>query len=413
MKSTSEKMRLIALMLICNCIGCSLNGQRVSLSEYKSYSFVKDSLNVIKNDSALFPFYEELIKLKKDNVTIVSILHIGDSHLQADLLTALVRTKMQLTFGNAGRGLIVPLKVAKTNEPSNYGTSSTSVWQSKRCVFPNNPMPIGIGGVTINSSESNASLNVKTFNTQDLDYSFNNATLFHQNDTNNYTFSVQVEGKNSKSEKQNYSPFYSVYRLANSTNEITFNASKQIENQNQATIYGMSLENGKAGVLYHTVGVNGAQYQHFNKAIYFAEQSKYLHPNLIIISLGTNEGYDTNFDSAQFYKQIESLVYKLKYYNPSAAFILTTPANSYYKGGYNSRLPIITKTILSFAKDNNLATWDLEEIGGGSRSAYNWKKNGLLARDGVHYIKSGYELQGNLLQEAILKSYNNYVVPKP
>ena len=107
------------------------------------------------------------------------------------------------------------------------------------------------------------------------------------------------------------------------------------------------------------------------------------------------------------------MVYKLKYYNPSAAFILTTPANSYYKGGYNSRLPIITKTILSFAKDNNLATWDLEEIGGGSRSAYNWKKNGLLARDGVHYIKSGYELQGNLLQEAILKSYNNYVVPKP
>ena len=200
MKSTSEKMRLIALMLICNCIGCSLNGQRVSLSEYKSYSFVKDSLNVIKNDSALFPFYEELIKLKKDNVTIVSILHIGDSHLQADLLTALVRTKMQLTFGNAGRGLVVPLKVAKTNEPSNYVTSSTSVWQSKRCVFPNNPMPIGIGGVTINSSESNASLNVKTFNTQDLDYSFNNATL---------SCSAMIEGVvNLSSKFVNCSPSY-------------------------------------------------------------------------------------------------------------------------------------------------------------------------------------------------------------
>lgn len=36
--------------------------------------------------------------------------------------------ELQKTFGNAGRGLIVPLKLAKTNEPRDYSIISDIDW---------------------------------------------------------------------------------------------------------------------------------------------------------------------------------------------------------------------------------------------------------------------------------------------
>lgn len=50
----------------------------------------------------------------------VSIVHIGDSHIQADISTGTTRELLQYDFGNAGRGLVSPLKMSGTNEPLDY-----------------------------------------------------------------------------------------------------------------------------------------------------------------------------------------------------------------------------------------------------------------------------------------------------
>ena len=67
------------------------------------------------------------------------------------------------------------------------------------------------------------------------------------------------------------------------------------------------------------------------------------------------------------------------------------------------------KKIIAYCDQYNHAYWDLYQIGGGTHSADLWKKNGLLRADGVHFTKEGYELQGNLLYEALIKGYNEYV----
>ena len=73
----------------------------------------------------------------------VPIVHIGDSHLQTGVLTSVLRERLQMQFGNAGRGLVFPYQVAKTNEPVTFVSSSNVIWEAKRCVFPDRPMPIG------------------------------------------------------------------------------------------------------------------------------------------------------------------------------------------------------------------------------------------------------------------------------
>jgi len=86
--------------------------------------------------------------------------------------------KISHEFGNGGRGLIFPGRVARTNEPSNFFTSSGSLWEVSALFFPEQPLPIGIGGITLRTVQANAALTIKLLDARSLDYSFNKITLF-------------------------------------------------------------------------------------------------------------------------------------------------------------------------------------------------------------------------------------------
>lgn len=125
--------------------------------------------------------------------------------------------------------------------------------------------------------------------------------------------------------------------------------------------------------------------------------------------MGTNESFQPDFDTTRFYLTIDSLVKKINLVNPQSIILLTTPACSFKNYKKNTNLKLVTKTIVQYANKNQLPYWDLYELTGGENSAINWKKNLLLSRDGVHYSKNGYILQGQLFTLAFIKGYNQYV----
>ena len=393
-------------------------GQPIAIPELvKNYPFVKEELNVISNSGHLAGLMEKLYDLKTNGKRTINILHIGDSHLQADFVTSVIRTTLQTVFGNGGRGLVVPFRLAKSNEPFSYVSSSSFQWQSKRCVFPGQPLPIGIGGLTISTADSCADFTIKTNNDSLLNYSFNKVKVFYEKDSASYSFelldSLGVQVGMFKTDSVDGFPFISSIALPALTNKGTIKLVKTAEEQSRATIYGLLLENGNPGIKYHTVGVNGAQFQHYSEALHFSEQTKALKPDLIIISLGTNEAFAPNFNQDKFYADMQLLYSQLKKENPDACFLLTIPACSYRRKKANPRLPLAGKTIIRFTADNNISCWDLQGATGGDNSAVNWKKNRLLRPDGVHYNLAGYELQGNLFCKAFLNSYNAYVANRP
>ena len=53
----------------------------------------------------------------------------------------------------------------------------------------------------------------------------------------------------------------------------------------------MSLENRNSGILYHSSGINGCCYSHYVEAGQVLNQTAALTPDLIILSLGTNEAF--------------------------------------------------------------------------------------------------------------------------
>ena len=403
---------LAILFLAVGLAGHCANAQRIDFT-YKTYGLEVDTDNVINNASHLDSFFESLYQLGQTGNRKVNIVHIGDSHIQADYMTSIIRRNFHRHFGNAGRGLIVPLRVARTNEPNNFRTASKVVWRSKRCVLPDQPLPIGIGGVTIETTDKGANLEI-TMNDLWLDYSFNSLTLFYEEDRKSFDFQV-TGGDGVKlgiipGYGQDSTENFSTISWEKNVSAINIEAKQTEADQSRAIIYGAVLEKSDAGVLYHTIGVNGAKFRHYNEAKHFAAQTAGLKTDLFIISLGTNESVDYPYLDKNFFTQIDLLLTALKKNNPAASFILVTPQDVFRKRTKpNPGIAHVRQLIIQYAVENGIAFYDMYRAMGGEHSAASWTENMLLSGDGIHLTRDGYEYQGNLFYHALMKSYNAYV----
>ena len=407
-------------ILIILCLFVSVGkAQTLDSTAYNAFKFIKQEKNRIENDStSLSFFYEKLYQLKRTQSGRINVVHIGDSHLQADFFSGSVRQKLQRQFGNAGRGLIFPYRIAKSNEPASYKSTSNTTWNSKRNVFYDNPLPIGVSGFTMETADSLAEVDVIIKDQPGLGYSFSKLALFHDKGIENYDITVcdevNCERGILKSTDSSSNAFVSELKLDKPMQEIILrNRQSDTSKQHVTRIYGLLLENDSAGVLYNMIGVNGAEYKHYNMSKYFTTQLTYLQADLIILSLGTNEAFSAGFDRVAFNNNIDTLVMNIKASNPNAVFLFTTPGDSYRKSRKgrvkNPDMKVARVTIINYCQQHNLAYWDWYEIMGGYGSMANWFLMKLAQKDRVHYNGRGYMIQGDLLYRALMKGYNQYV----
>jgi lysophospholipase L1-like esterase len=392
-----------------------------------SYSVAQDSIdfvyatnglernqdNVIQNAAHLDEFFDALYQLRLNNDRKINIVHIGDSHIQADYLTAVVRRNFQKYFGNAGRGLIIPAKVAGTNGPFNVVTNSSEKWNSGRVVEAANPLPIGIGAITVQTTNEHARLEVY-MNDLWLDYGFNALTLFFQKDESSFYFSVKDTLNKELAFIGSFTeePFVNYSRVVfpDAVSAMSLETIKSMPTQNQAVIFGINLENDANGIRYHAIGVNGARYAHYNKASLLAAQTAALTPDLFIVSLGTNEAIQYPYLEKDLIAQIDNFISSLKRNNPKAKFMLVTPPGAFRKKNKpNPGIEITRQQIIAYAVENGFAFYDMYKAMGGDQAADTWKACGMIRSDGVHFTKDGYEYQGTLFFKAMMKSYNQYV----
>lgn len=180
----------------------------------------------------------------------------------------------------------------------------------------------------------------------------------------------------------------------------------------------LATETGRPGLVYHTMGINGATTTHFTTPEKMSEIAA-LHPDLVILSFGTNESHGRRYDERAHRLQLDSMLCALQRYCPDAGVMLTTPPGSYIRQRrrgprvINTLTPQVVNTLLQFAADRELPVWDMYNIVGGKRRAcLNWVGGSYMQRDRIHYTRNGYMLQGELLAEAILKAFNEYVADR-
>lgn len=180
---------------------------------------------------------------------------------------------------------------------------------------------------------------------------------------------------------------------------------------------GIARETGSSGVVYHILGVNGATCESFSTTANIRQIAD-LHPDLVILSFGTNEAHGRRYNAAEHTAAMNYLINALKAACPDVAFLMTTPPGAYVRNGrrgkiINPRTPLVVANELKFAREHGIAIWDMYDIVGGKQCAcLNWSAAKMYQRDKIHFTHEGYTLQGLLLHEAFIKAYNHYVATR-
>jgi lysophospholipase L1-like esterase len=361
---------------------------------------VEPSSKLENTDSSLTVFKQKIKDFNKGEIKKVKIFHFGDSHIQPNNLTGETRQYTQTYFGNAGRGLVFPYSLANTNGPKDYTITSTVKWTNSWCINYPHRFDLGIAGMGVQSLSKEGAVNVN-LNKDTASFTKVKATvIYSMEDPENGKISLNNVSSNSSTEKKFDTLSVDLNDEEQSLN-IVFSGSK-------ITIHGLYYENNQSGIVYNSAGVAGARYKDFNKTEYFTDQLGILNPDLVIISLGTNESYDSNYNGSTFESEVDTMLCKLKRTVPNVNIILTLPSENYKmvngKPIKNYTVEKVSEVLRSQALKHNCAIWDLYTAMGGDGSMLEWYDKGWVNKDHVHFLKAGYKEQGYLLFEAIYKT---------
>ncbi|WP_159801600.1 LysM peptidoglycan-binding domain-containing protein [Flavobacterium sp. MK4S-17] len=461
-------LALLLSLTLTNCFS------QTDSTEVATDSIIIDSVevvpdNIITNTSALKLLFEKLSLLEEQKAGKVNIVHIGDSHIQADLFSGTIRKMLQEHFGNAGSGFNFPHRLAKTNGSDYIRYSSNISWDSRRNIYPpEQGMQVGLSGIALVTKEDfiiemtirDTAYNFNTIKvitpgvTQDFDIATSSKTIVVESTvpkkishkikrgevlgtiarkygitvtqlknanglrTDNIragkTLSIPTQEMEKKEIKR--SEFIPLPLAADTTENFYYHSVKRMDkiyllpnkDAKQYNLNGIVLEKDSPGVIYHNIGVNGAKASDYNKYPLFFKQLPVLQPDMVVVSLGTNESFD-KLTTEEYMVQLNIFIDNVRSACPDACILVMTPPPSLFKRKYpNTFVADYAKNILMQETVKHYASWDMfTELGG----LFGVKRNaakGLMSSDRVHYSVQGYQKQGEMFSEAFLKAYQNF-----
>ncbi len=375
--------------------------------------------NLILNDSSLIPFFEKLKSAKQKQVTI---LQMGDSHMQMGYFTEEIRTQFGAAFGLSGIGNIFPYPIAKYRPFYIKTNIKKGNWQGSNYLNKETDVKYGVSGFTIKTNDADAVIDIMAQRYPKEISTGKDVVIYFSADESTL---VEVSGCNSLVDSNQFNaPLQSNINQAGSGfkwKKASFSFEKPINKirlrVKQTTtgipfyLYDIQLlQLDRPGITYHNFGVGGAQFSNLcENASLSVEQMNDLNPGLIIFSYGSNESYTTSFKYNSFYNMVLSYVEKVKSALPDACIILTSPPDTRAKNLYPRNTDSITLAFKNIASQKNIAFWDLRKQMGGNGSLFQWLNAGLAANDKLHFASEGYKLQAKLFMEAFFKSYNHFV----
>lgn len=344
----------------------------------------------------------------------VNIIHFGGSHIQADIWSGQLRENFQ--FVDAGmkgaRGLVFPFDIAQTNNPPNYNTTYKGVWRRKRSATRKDKGDWGLTGMQVSTEDTNASFTIHAKTRHYHQYDFKSVKIFCTLDSASLQLTlppVDSEAVISYHPKEGYMKI----DFARQKDTLTLFVDKTDSLQRRFILYGIQFENEDPGVVYHAMGVNGADVKAYLRCTLIADQLPAVKPDLLIFSVGINDAYTTKFRAEEYKQRYDSLINIMRAVYPDVPILFTTNNDSYYKRKYpNQNAYDVTRVMKELSKAYNCAIWDMFEVMGGLGSIDKWVQLDMAKSDKIHFKGNGYRLIGDLMFAAMMKDYQQFLSTK-
>jgi lysophospholipase L1-like esterase len=373
---------------------------KIPFSQAKTHLVIDLAKDYISNPENLKSFFSKLHYLRQNQGdSVVKILHLGDSHTQMGYFPGEVRDALQARFGGKGIGIFFPNSLCFGYNPIGLDISSKTQWECEKVLNLKSNIPLGIVGLAMRSSDSVCTLSIAFNDKKKLVEEF---TVFHENLDGN----IEVYCKDGKVSTYSFSPSSAMTKVVlNQPTTETVISFRRKKDSKPFVLYGLSVNSEIAkGINYNTFGVSGGQYKFLaENAPLMVEQMEAFKPDLLIISLGTNDAYVKDITSEGYEQMLTKLIQSLQRVSPKTEFILTTPPDTEFNKNKPVSREIVIQGILNVGKSTNCAVWNFNEAMGGENTFKKWQKMKLANKDGLHFNPEGYYLQGQLFNVALAK----------
>lgn len=409
------------------------------------------------NDSSLYSFFSGLDEVREQG-SLIRILHYGDSQIEGDRITSVIRDKFHSNgrFGGCGAGLIpvkdilqgrlsirqkrspdwITYSVFEKNpdEPPHRQYSLMGKWFR----FAPYPDTASVNHETIPTDWNDTLLGQDTVPSAD--------TFIAQMDTTVFQAWFEVGksnmGRHSTRRFEQYRLLYTnnpeeikLDIVINETDTLKSNLIKTtslvikefsqtqefkklrfvFEGKHSPDIYGVALD-CKKGVAVDNIGMRGSAVADFAgmDANNLSRQIRYLNTKLMILQFGVNvvphviDNY--NYYERMYYNQLMAL----KRVAPDMAVLVIGVTDMSRKEGTEflsyPNIEKIRNAQKNAAFRAGCAFWDLYEAMGGQNSMVSWVNNDppLAESDYTHFKPAGARIVGKMIYDAIMEEYYVY-----
>jgi lysophospholipase L1-like esterase len=308
------------------------------------------------------------------------------------------------------RGLIFPFNTVKTNNPWNYKVEYTGEWKGTRCVVKKDyDKPLGLTGISATTHDSISTMKIYYRPEEPMHYSYNRLRVYHNMDSSNYEVWIRELPLVEKIICDHVNGF-TEFDLQSSLDTVNLIFERlSADTTKPFTLYAIELLNSDPGIVYNSIGVNGAAFDDYLRCQLLEPQLAQHPPDLVIVSIGTNDANGPDFSTEKYefnYRRFADIMRRL---NPECALLFTVPNDNYFKYKYPQKnVAACREVIYRVAADYGAAVWDFYAIMGGFGSSQKWYLDKLMKNDRVHFTNEGYAIKGDLLSEAFLKWFTEY-----
>ena len=386
-----------------------------SMRYYRSYLKENPNRIYLPNDDYTFfdPLFKQLENADEEGKTY-RIMHYGDSQIEMDRISSVLRQKLQEFFGGSGPNMIPaiqPVATISVSQHSNnlqrymvYGDANRAS-HNRYGVMSQFSQVMGGGSISFTqTSHSQAFAKAKEISTVSV--------LLGRNS----------QGFSATLKCDNIAPETKVLAANDSVSLVTWVLPDDVKRGTinfvgNAEIYAVLLD-GEAGVAIDNValrGCSGTIFTRINEAT-MRQSFDLLNTRLIIMQFGGNRmpSIGSPKSITSYMAELEKQINYMKRVAPKATLLFIGPADmgkSYGgKMGTWHGLPELNDSLRVMALRNHVAYWDMFNVMGGEGSMAQWVKHNppLAGPDYVHFTFRGAQEIGTDLAKSFTTYYDFY-----